>query len=178
MDELLVAMQRGLEDAAIGGRYQGAAFPDRGSGKQKLLQVMVPPGVYRLDMSAVTKSDMSAARKHNSLCRFIVSCGQFSVESHRFVLDPALYEALSKSIRDWPECVNTVPLSESPTAVRLVVVPHLFDVTSTEVAHDEQLTDLLWNLLPQTIDGATALQIATVLESARQSVDAFFATEA
>lgn len=130
-------------------------------------------------MSAVTKSDMSAARKHNSLCRFIASCGQFSVESHRFVLELALYKALSKSILDWPESVNnTVPLSESPAAVRLVVVPHLFDVTSTEVAYDEQLTDLLWNLLPQTIDGATALQIATVLESARQSVDAFFATEA
>lgn len=180
MDELLVAMQRGLQDAAtgIGGRYRGGAFPDRGSGKQKLLQVMVPPGVYLLDVSAVTKSDMSAARQHNSLCRFIVSCGQFNVKSHRFVLAPALYETLSKSIRDWPECVNTVPLSESTTAIRLIVVPHLFDVTSTEVAHDELLTDLFWNLLPQTIDGVTALQIATELELARQSVDAFYASEA
>lgn len=180
MDELLVAMQRGLQDAAnsIGGRYQGAAFPERGSGKQKLLQAMVPPGVYLLDMSAVTKSDMSAERKHNSLCRFIVSCSQFSTESHRFVLAPALYGALSKSLRDWPESVKTLPLPESPITARLVVVPHLFDVTSTEVAHDELLTDLLWNLLPQTINGATALQIATVLESVRQSVDAFFAVEA
>ena len=179
MDELLVAMQRGLHDAASGsdGRYQGPAFPERGSGKQKVLQAMVPPGIYLLDMSAVTKSDMSAAKKHNSLCRFIVSCSQFSVESHRFVLDPALYGALSNSILDWPECVYTATLPESSTVIHMVVVPHLFDVTSTEVAHDELLTDLFWNLLPQTINGATALHIATALESAYQSVDAFFAAE-
>ncbi|WP_349921782.1 glycosyltransferase family 2 protein [Aeromonas veronii] len=180
MDELLVAMQRGLQDAAtgIGGRYQGGAFPDRGSGKKKLLHTMIPPGVYLLDTRAVANADMSAARKHNSLCRFIVSCGQFSVDSHSFMLDPALYEALSKSIREWPECVTTVPLSELPNVTHLVVVPHLFDITSTEVAHDELLTDLFWNLLPQTVDGATALKMATVLESSRQSVDAFFAVEA
>lgn len=179
MPELLVAMQRGLQDAASGfsGRYQGAAFPDRGNGKQQLLRTMITPGMYKLDLSAVTHADMSTARKRNSLCRFIVSCGQFSAESHSFVLNPALYETLSASIHNWPACVQPEQSFELKGR-HLVVVPHLFDLASLEVGDNDVLTDLFWNLLPHTTDGATALQIATTLESVYQSVDAFFSTRA
>lgn len=178
-DELLVAMQRGLQDAASGvtGRYQGAPFPERASGKQKIVKASVPPGVYCLDIKAISKSDISEARKHNSLCRFVVSCGQFDVSTHRFEIDLSLYEALSKSIKCWPETVTIKSLHELPAAVRLVVVPHLFDIASTEVACDELLTDLFWNFIPRTISGATTLKIATELETARESVDKFFARE-
>lgn len=179
MGELLVAMQRGLQDANNGdfGRYQGIAFPERQSGKQKLVQSMVPPGAYLLDLSSVTNSNMPAARKQNTLCRFIVSCGQFSADSHSFLLDTELAEELAMKVQTWPQSVKTVLRSESSELTSLVVVPHLFDVDSIETTHNELFTDLFWNLVPQSINGATTVQVVKLLEAVRQSVDEFFAAE-
>lgn len=177
--ELLVAMQRGLHDAAnaVSGRYQGYEFPERATGKQKMVESMVLPGVYFLDLSAVLNSNISEEKKHNSLCRFVISCGQFSASTHRFEIDQKLYDTLSKSVKDWPKTVTIKSMQELSAAVRLKVVPHLFDITSTVGRCDELLTDLFWNFIPSTISGATALKIATELETAHESVDKFFARE-
>ena len=84
---------------------------------------------------------------------------------------------MSKSIKDWPKTVTIKSKQELSAAVRLEVVPHLFDITSTVGRCDELLTDLFWNFIPSTISGVTALKIANELETAHESVEKFFARE-
>lgn len=180
MDELLIALRQGLDDAAAGvwGRYQGEAFPERGSGKQQLLHAMIPPGNYRFDFTAVLASNMSASRKLNSLCRFITSCSQFSATTHRFSVAPsALPPELMARVLNWPAQVMLADVPAGAAAKPIIVVPHLFDAGPLNPEAGEVMTDLFWNLIPPTVSGLTSLQVATEIDQLRQQVQHFFAQE-
>lgn len=181
MDELLIALRQGLDDAATEcwGRYQGAAFPERGNGKRQLLNRMIPPGHYQLDFSAVLASGMATSRMVNSLCRFITSCSQFPASSHSFsVASTALPPEVMTRVLTWPAHVIVADAPARPGAQQLTVVPHLFDAAELKLAAGTVLTDLFWNLIPPTVSGLTSLQLATDIAHLQQQVQRFFALEA
>lgn len=179
MDELLVALRQGIDDAEAGiwGRYQGEAFPERGNGKLQLLYSMIPPGHYQLDFSAVMNSQMSASRKVNSMCRFITSCSQFATTTHTFSITPSELPAeLLSRVVNWPAHVVTT-MQAATESKRLTVVPHFFDAGLLKAAPDEVMIDLFWNLLPQAVSGATCLTVATEIDQLQRQVQHFFAQE-
>lgn len=180
MDELLVALRQGIDDAEAGiwGRYQGEAFPERGNGKQQLLHNMIPPGDYQFDFTAVLASGMSASRKFNSLCRFITSCSQFSATTHTFSVAPSsLPPELMARVLNWPAQVILADVPAGAVAKRLTVVPHLFDAGPLNPEAGEVMTDLFWNLIPATVSGLTSLKMATEIDLLQHQVQQFFAKE-
>ncbi len=180
MDELLVALRQGLDDAEAGvwGRYQGEAFPERGNGKRQLLNTMIPLGHYDVDFSAVMNSEMSASRKLNSLCRFITSCSQFSATTHTFSVAPSsLPPELMARVLNWPAQVILADVPAGAMVQRLTVVPHLFDAGSLNPESGEVMTDLFWNLIPTTVSGLTSLKVATEIDLLRLQVQQIFARE-
>ncbi len=180
MDELLVALRQGVDDAGadVWGRYQGEGFPERGRGKQQLLNSMIPPGLYQLDFTAVMNSEMSASWKVNSLCRFIISCSQFASTTHSFnITASVLPPELMSRILNWPAHVTVTDIPAESVTKRLTVVPHLFDAGSLNPGPDEVMTDLFWNLIPETVSGLTTLKVATEIDLLQRQVQQFFAQE-
>lgn len=176
MDELLMALRQGIDDAVDGiwGRYMGEVFPDRGNGKRQLLNSMIPSGHYHLDFSAVMNSKMPASRKMNSLCRFITSCSQFATTTHTFsITTSALPAELLSRVVSWPAHVMTTAMPATVATKHLTVFPHLFDAESLKPAPNEVVTDLFWNLIPQTVSGDTCLTVATEIDQLQRQVQHF-----